>query len=162
MTWLRYVYCRFRYGAVSAALLVAVALMLGGCETLGTGSIAGGECKVMNRPPYVVQGKAAYDQNWIDNEVEGGVGACGWKRPAPRPAALDAAPARKVAAPPARRGLVARAKDRARSIWPSPSAVPSAPLPEPVPVVAEPPPPVKPRSAIDELLDPAPVRRVYP
>ncbi len=144
---------------LAAALLLAA--IVGGCDwkTFPT-SIEGGECKVMTRPPYVVQGKAAYDQNWIDNEIEGGVGACGWKRPEPRPASIDAAPVRKPAVAPAKKkGVIARAKDRVKSIWPAPSAVPSVPLPEPVvvapvPVPMAPVPVSKPRSAIDELLQP--------
>lgn len=144
------------------AILVALALPLAACVTTGGGSISGGECKVMQRPPYVVQGKAAYDQNWIDNEIEGGIGACGWKRPAARPAELDGKPARR---PAPKKGLAARIKEKAKSIWPAASTVPLAPLPrpveaEPAPKPVEAPPP--PRAAIDELLNPLPARKVYP
>jgi hypothetical protein len=157
---------------LAAIALLLAALPLAGCETMH-GSVAGSECKVMTRPPYVVEGKAAYDQNWIDNEIEGGVGACGWTRPAPRPPELDAQPARRAIAPKARRGLAARARDaikqKAATIWPAPSSVPQAPLPVPdeaVPAPAPADPPAAPRSAIDQLLNPrqplAPVRQVYP
>ena len=72
---------------VRLALLLLLAPLLGGCawQTV-KGSVAGGECKVFERPEYVVLGKRPYDQNWIDGTIEGGVGACRWKRPAPRPA----------------------------------------------------------------------------
>lgn len=142
-----------------AALL---ALPLAGCFEATRGTIAGGECKVMTRPPYVVMGKAAYDQNWIDNEIEGGVGACSWKRPAPRPAELDAQPARKAAVPKKKPGIAARLKEKAKSIWPAPSPVPQATFPTAPEPEAKPEPPPPPRAPIDELLNPQPARRVYP
>jgi hypothetical protein len=40
-------------------------------------------------PEYAVRGKTKYDQNWVDDTVESGVGGCGWQRPAARPPALD-------------------------------------------------------------------------
>lgn len=131
--------------------VLLLAALLGGCETTSTVSIAGGECKVFERPAFAVRGLARYDQSWINRQVEGGVGACGWKRPAPRPAELDAEPARKVAPAPKNRGVVARVKDAAKSIWPP---VPAAPLAPPVTAAPAAEPPPKPRSAIDELLDP--------
>lgn len=94
-------------------VLALLAAALGGCTQTLSGSVAGGESKVFERPPFVVKGKAPYDQRWIDSQIEGGVAAYGWKRPAPRPASLDAQPARK-AAPPApvkKRGVIKRIKD---------------------------------------------------
>ncbi|MDG9697880.1 hypothetical protein QC281_48405, partial [Streptomyces sp. DH17] len=72
-------------------ILITAALLLAGCESQTLkGSIAGGECRIFERPPYVVRGAKPYDQDWIDRQVEGGVGGCRWPRPAPRPAELDA------------------------------------------------------------------------
>ena len=79
------------------AIVAALALTLGGCMQTLTGSIAGGECKVFERPPYAVRGLRPYDQSWVNSQVEGGVGGCGWARPAPRPPEMDAPPARKAA-----------------------------------------------------------------
>jgi hypothetical protein len=97
------------------ALLLAGPL-LGGCLKTLTGSVAGGESQVFERPPYAVRGKTTYDQNWIDSQVEGGVAAFGWDRPAPRPPQLDAPQpsARKAAAPApaAKRTIVQRIKAR--------------------------------------------------
>jgi hypothetical protein len=74
------------------AVTLSTSAAIAGCAgTNLPGSVAGGECKVFERPPYVVKGARRYDQNWIDGNVEAGVGACGWKRPAARPAAIDTA-----------------------------------------------------------------------
>lgn len=136
------------------AVLALLAPLVAGCnQTTGGGSIAGGESKVFAAPPYVVKGKAPYDQNIIDEWVEGGVAAYGWKRPAARPAALDAKPARgKVAAVPKKKpGLIKRIKDRVTT-WPPAATAPvvDTPVP-PAPVVA---PALPPRDAVDELLNP--------
>lgn len=131
-------------------VLLLLAPLLGGCATTG-GSVAGSECKVFEPPRFAVRGRAAYDQDWIDSTIEGGIGACRWKRPAVRPASLDARPApRPAIAPAKKRGLVRKIKDR---IWP---AVPSAPAAPPaVEITAPPAPPAPPpRRAIDELLHP--------
>lgn len=130
-------------------ILVVTAAMLGGCMQTLSGSIAGGESKVFERPPYVVLGKTRYDQGWIDSQVEGGVAAFGWKRPAPRPAALDAPAGRKAAtpAPAKKRGLVKRIKDRVAA----PFTHPVAPILE-TPAAPVAPTPVKPRDPVDELL----------
>lgn len=142
----------------SALLLLAAPL--GGCLQTVTGSVAGSGCKFIERPPYAVQGRAQYDQDWIDGTIESAGGACHWKPPARRPPEIDAKPVRKMAVPIKKRGVFGRIKDRAKAsvktIWPAPSAAPQAPLPEPVvaaPVL--PPEPPKPRSAIDELLHPS-------
>lgn len=145
-----------------ALRLTAIALLglsLGGCnwQTV-SGSVAGGECKVFERPQYAVRGARPYDQNWIDNTVEGGVGGCGWKRPAARPASLDAVPGKKSkAAPPKKLGLIKRIKDRVAA----PFTAPVAPVVEvPAPPIAAAPAPPPPRDPVDELLQPSVIRRV--
>lgn len=144
--------------------LLLLAPLLGGCLQTFGGSVAGGGCKFIERPPYAVRGLRQYDQDWVDSTIEGGVGACHWKRPAPRPPALDAGPARKAAvAPPKKRGLLRRIRDRVRpAAQPdatapalSPEAPAEVPAPSPVePAAAPPAPATTPRSAIDELLHP--------
>lgn len=133
------------------SLTVIVAALLAGCQTDGVGSIAGGEAKVFERPPYVVKGKRPYDQSWIDSQIEGGVAAFGWKRPAPRPASLDVVPSSVRPAKAAKHpGLVKRIKAR---VWPTDApAVISTPVapewPTTPPAV-----PVAPRDPVDELLE---------
>ncbi|ULK98833.1 hypothetical protein [Bradyrhizobium sp. I71] len=135
--------------------IVLLGLLLAACGHGGPASIAGGECKIFEAPQYEVRGKRQYDQDWIDSQVEGGVGGCRWKRPQPRPASIDAAPAPRpaVAKPAKRRGIVARIRDRVMPAkeWPA-----AAPPIEPAPVVVPPPAPAPrpPRSAIDRLLSP--------
>lgn len=154
-------------------ILVLLAVLLGGCDPATLrGSVAGGECKIFDAPKYVVLGKRPYDQDWIDSTVEGGVGGCGWQRPVPRVAAIDAQPGQKIAAKPAKKiGLLRRIKNRvlpSKPAWPDAATPPVTPLPEPPAPVLEapdptppaPPPPPKPRSAIDELLDPTPLSGV--
>ncbi|UFW75218.1 hypothetical protein [Bradyrhizobium sp. WU425] len=135
---------------ISIVLLTA---LLGGCASRGPGSIAGGECKIFEAPPYEVRGARAYDQDWIDSQVEGGVGGCRWKRPAARPASIDAAPVRKATpAPVKRKSLVRRIRDR---VLPAKVEAPAVPL-ESVPTlpIVTPPAPRPPRSAIERLLQP--------
>ena len=150
---------------VAAILFASLLAGCGGGKTLT--SIQGGESKVFEAPPYVVKGKARYDQNWIDSQVEGGVAAFGWPRPAPRPPELDAA-GRKSGAVSAKKkqqakpSFAKRFKDRvtapfkaAPPVLVSPPII-AAPAPTPAPAP-------KPRDAVDELLDPSePVRRVRP
>jgi hypothetical protein len=107
-------------------------------------SVLGGECKVFERPEYVVRGAKRYDQNWIDGNIEAGVGGCGWKRPKPRPASFDTtSPGSAVAtspAPPVKKlSLYARAKAKllhrkpvAGSVAPREAPAAAAPLPPPV------------------------------
>ncbi|MDX3971183.1 MAG: hypothetical protein QHD01_31945 [Bradyrhizobium sp.] len=137
---------------IPIALLAAV---LAGCASRGPASIAGGECRIFEAPQYEVRGKRQYDQDWIDSQVEGGVGGCRWKRPQPRPASIDAAPAPRTASakPAKRRGIVARIRDRVMPAreWPA-AAPPIAPAPVVMPPSPAPPPP--PRSAIERLLEP--------
>lgn len=148
---------------VRIGIVCLLALGAAGCAAKGPASIAGGECKIFERPEYAVRGKRPYDQDWIDSQVEGGVGGCGWKRPAARPASFDAAPARKPApvAPPKKRTVVQRIKDRITGT-PAPAPVPyvAAPI---IPAVAAPKPAPAPRDPVDELLQPSEsVRQVYP
>lgn len=139
-------------------IILVAASMLGGCAAKGPASIAGGECKIFERPEYAVRGAKPYDQDWIDSQVEGGVGGCGWKRPAARPASIDGSPAtRHAPAPTKRPGLVSRFKDRI--IWPKPKPVPSG---VPAPEVTKPEPAPPPRNRVDELLWPSEPRMVYP
>ena len=77
------------------AILIA-AITLVGCQTVPEGSVAGGECKIVNVPTYAVRGKTSYDQGWIDDTTEAIVRGCKMARPKARPASLDAA---VVAAP---------------------------------------------------------------
>jgi len=140
------------------ASIALLALLLAGCASRGgPASIAGGECRIFEAPAYEVRGKRAYDQDWIDSQVEGGVGGCRWNRPAPRPASIDAGPPAKAAAAPAkRRGIIARIRDRVRPAnaeAPAAAAPPLEPPPAP-PVVAPAPAPRPPRSAIERLLEP--------
>ena len=144
------------------AIVAAAASLIGACQTTGVGSVRGGECKIFERPQYVVLGKRPYDQDWIDSQVEGGVGGCGWQRPKARPAALDAMPGQKAKAPTSvkKRGIIKRIKER---VW-KPKAEPVIELPEmitrgppPVPMV---PPPDPPRDPVDELLHPSVIRKV--
>jgi hypothetical protein len=136
------------------AILAALAIPLCGCETI-KGSIAGGECHVFERPEYAVKGKTQYDQNVADNFVESGVGGCNWRRPAARPASLEATSTRKPVAAAKKRNLFGRIKDRAAHPFTSRVApvVASPPVPDLVlPPMIEPPP--KPRDPVDELLHP--------
>jgi hypothetical protein len=136
-------------------LLSAVAASLAGCQTTGPASVKGGECRVFERPEYAIRGARQYDQDWVDSQIEGGVGACGWKRPAARPASLDAAPGQKVAPTfkAKKRGLIKRIKDRVVH----PFTKPVAPIVESPPVASVPAPVVQappPRDPVDELLHP--------
>lgn len=144
-------------------LLLAL-LPLGGCATAPQGSIAGGECKFLERPVYAVRGARQYDQDWIDSTIEGGVGACGWRRPAPRPAELDAPVpvprAKPVASKKSKKPLWLRMLHGLHKKKPAPQVapVPVTPIadpapPEPVAAPALPPPPAC--SAIDKLLSPS-------
>src|SRR5687768_4044296 len=77
-------------GYINLARHGTLALVLGGCAFKGPASVQGGECRIFARPEYAVAGRTSYDQDWIDGNVEAGVGGCGWKRPAARPPGLDA------------------------------------------------------------------------
>jgi hypothetical protein len=134
--------------------MLSISVAIAGCAgTNLPASVAGGECRVFERPEYVVKGARRYDQNWIDGNIEAGVGACGWKRPAARPASVDATdtipppPAPQVSR--ARRVMNAlrhpiksykahRAAKKAGSVAPAPVPV-ARPVPPPaVPTVPPP------------------------
>jgi hypothetical protein len=128
-----------------------LALVLGGCAFKGPASVQGGECRIFARPEYAVAGRTSYDQDWIDGNVEAGVGACGWKRPAARPPGLDAktakpAPHKAVKKKP---GFLARIKARVvgKPVAPVPYIVAAPP-----PVAVEPSPAPTPRDPVYELL----------
>jgi len=137
--------------------IVVLALLLAGCAVRGPASIAGGECRIFEAPKYEVRGQRDYDQDWIDSQIEGGVGGCKWRRPSPRPAAIDQAPAARPApVKPARRGIVQRIRARVLPAkeWPA-AAPPIAPTPAIVTPAPDPAPvPRPPRSAIERLLYP--------
>lgn len=142
---------------IRALIFVAVGTAIAGCQTTGPASVKGGECRIFERPEYAVLGKRQYDQDYIDGNIEAGVGGCGWKRPAKRPASFDTKPGPKAAVAPKRRGLIKRIKDRVTAPFSAPAApVAAVPVIQPV---SEPP---KPRDPVDELLSPSePPRRVY-
>lgn len=58
-----------------------LAAVLAGCGTSRVASVSGGECKVFQNPGFVVKGRSSIDQDWIDETIESGISACGWKRP---------------------------------------------------------------------------------
>lgn len=138
--------------------LLGASAWLAACQTTSTGSIAGGECRIFERPPYAVRGLRPYDQDWIDSQVEGGVGGCGWARPEPRPASVDAVGTishRDVKPTRAKRSLLSRVRSALKRKPRQPAAeVPPAPDPEPAlpppPPAQRPPPPPDP---VDQLLD---------
>lgn len=130
-----------------------MSVALAGCAgTPRPASVSEGECRVFTPPKYVVLGKTTYDQDYIDGEIEAGVGGCGFARPLPRPPELDAAPRKKHVAPLPKKKpkLIQRVKE---SIWPTTQLptiiVDGPPEPPPAPVVAAPAPPQDP---VDVLL----------
>lgn len=129
-------------------ILCAASVVLAGCATTGVGSVKGGECRLFERPQYAVKGLRRYDQDWIDGNIEAGVGGCGWKRPAARPASLDGKLPAVVKRKPPRKSIIRRIKDK---IIPKAVAKPIEPVPYIAPV-APPPSPPKPRDPVDELL----------
>lgn len=133
-------------------LLLLPIITLAGCATAPKVSVMNGECKTFERPPYAIRGLRQYDQDWIDSTIEGGVGACGWQRPAERPAELDA-PAKVTHKTHAKRKL----KPWVRFLHflhhsPKPVVAPEPVAADPVPEPPAPPPPPAPKRPIDELL----------
>jgi len=61
--------------------IVAIALLLGGCASMGPASVAGGECRVFDDPGFAVQGRRLRDAQWIGRTQEKGIQVCHWKRP---------------------------------------------------------------------------------
>jgi hypothetical protein len=149
----------------------AIVALAGCAGTSLPASVTGGECRVFPRPEYAVRGKTKYDQNWVDDTVESGVGGCKWQRPAARPPALDAAPSvgrpAVAAVPQKRASLMQRTfghlrrkvpvpRTRPGRVDPVPSETPrpASIEPEPEPEVVAAPPPPPPRAPVDELLSP--------
>lgn len=150
-------------------MFLMLPLLLAGCASGGPGSVRGGECRVFERPEFVVLGKRRYDQNWIDSNIEGGVGACGWQRPKPRPPILDR-PIRRVtvkSAPPPPKRWWQRRRDVVGSVLPlpRPPEAPQAPQiqPQPLPAVLAVPidigQPLRRLDPVDELLQARPRRQ---
>ena len=125
----------------SVLALASLSVVLAGCAGNNLpASVLGGECKIFERPPYVVLGKNTYDQDWIDGTVEAGVASCGWKRPQPRPAVkkpVRPSPVRPVSPRPVAVAPVPREKPASLSSppWLAPriesSPPPDAPVAEP-------------------------------
>lgn len=143
---------------LAAAAVLLSTVMLAGCTgTKLPASVSGSESKVFEAPPYVVCGVARYDQKWIDENIESGIGAFGWDRPKPRPAALG------PCAPPKATTAVPLPKRKPTVIQRIKARVTGAAPVEPVPYIAQPvalaPPavpvaPAKPVDPLDDLLGP--------
>lgn len=143
------------------------AFLLAGCMTTGPSSVKGGECRIFERPEYAVRGKTRYDQDWVDGNIEAGVGGCGWRRPKTRPASFDATPAQRkaTAPPPKKKTVIQRIKDRVahpftKQVEPvveSPPVPVVIPRPQPSPSA----PPPKPTDPADELLQPSKDQRRF-
>jgi len=153
---------------IFAFTLALIAFAVSGCASVVPNSIKG-SCQVFERPPYALRGKSEYDQAVADKYVESGVAACGWQRPAVRPAQLDAAPIAAAPSQPAvkpkKRGRWARIKHAVKEkIWPDApppadiltpaEASPSVVVEPPAMVAPEPSPAPPPRSKLDRLLHP--------
>lgn len=72
--------------------MAGLGISLAGCASVPDPRIAtlsNGACKAFTRPQYALKGVTEYDQAWADDYIETGVGACGWKRPEPRPKSWD-------------------------------------------------------------------------
>ncbi len=147
-----------------AAILALLAVLLAGCATNKEAftTISGGEAKVFEAPPYEVRGVTQYDQNWIDSQVEGGVAAFGWPRPAPRPAAIETRRAAQPMPLVKKPGIFKRTKAKLKKLV-SRKPADQATMPdvwpplETTPVIVQPPAP-KPaaqKAPIDELLTPS-------
>ena len=138
---------------VRLAPIGALALTVTVCGMLRRASVGGGECRVFERPEYVVLAQTPYDQNWIDSNTEAGVAACGWQRPKSRPQARGRPPeANHRTRPKQKPGLIGRFERAAAS---SASAKSSAPAT--MPTSAPPSVPAAPaasRDPIDEQLEP--------
>ena len=136
--------------------ILVLAFPLAACEWQTTkGSIAGGESKVFEAPEYVVRGVKPYDQNWIDSNIEAGIGGFGWKRPKPRPDWMDAPGTKNAPPPPKKLSFVGRIKAKVNKIKAkvtrSPKVVAPIPYINVTPTFA---PPSPPRDPVDLLLRP--------
>jgi hypothetical protein len=103
---------------VHVSMLAAAGISLAACVTDAEKVRSlDGAAAAFDAPPYAVKGKTSYDQRWIDGQVEAGVAAFGWPRPAPRPAELDvprvkAMPVKASPAPPKKKSLLDRLRGR--------------------------------------------------
>jgi hypothetical protein len=95
--------------------VIASALLLAGCFSAKKVSTKGA-CEAFPRAQYAYQGKAKEDQRFINKSIEAGVGACGFARPAPRPAhwGTHTVGNKTVLVPPApkKKGLLDRIRGR--------------------------------------------------
>ncbi len=138
--------------------ILILALPLAGCFETTKGSISGGESKVFEAPEYVVRGVKPYDQNWIDSNIEAGIGGFGWQRPKPRPEWMDAPGTKNAPPPPKNLSFIGRVKAKISKVktklTPKPKVKVVAPIPyiDTTPVFIPPPPP--PRDPVDQLLRP--------
>lgn len=75
----------------NVSITAALGILLAGCANnqFATLKSAG---QSLPQAQYRVLGKTRYDQLWIDKTIEVEVASLGHKRPAARPAALDASP----------------------------------------------------------------------
>ena len=139
---------------LSIAALFLTAALAGCAGTKRPASVAGGECRIFEAPPYEVRGQTSYDQDYIDGNVEAGIGGCGWKRPAARPPELDARPkaAKPVAHKPPKKKPSFLARVRARVTGKPVAPAPYIAVPGPASTVAEPTPTPAPRDPVYELL----------
>jgi len=64
--------------------VIPLFLLLGACASPMPAS-TDGTCDVFTAPSFVIKGQTKHDQYWIDDQIESGVAACGWKRPRGRP-----------------------------------------------------------------------------
>lgn len=98
-------------------------------------------------------GQTRYDQGWIDGNVEAGVAACRWQRPAARPESFQQQKtvAAKIIA---KRKPSLRKRIKAR-IWPAKvePVVPVPPLPKAEPALVPSDIIVRPVDPVDDLLD---------
>lgn len=142
-----------RLPALRSIVALCLTAGLAGCAGVKPpASVSKGECRVFEAPPYEVLGKTTYDQDYIDGNVEAGVGGCGWKRPAARPPELDARPkAAKPAAHKLKKKPSFLSRVRARVTGKPIEPVPYIDASPPTPVV-EPSPEPAPRDPVYELL----------
>lgn len=68
-------------------------MLLTGCaSSTRFATLTNGACSAFPAPAVQIKGRTQADQRWADETTEAGIAGCGWKRPARRPAAMDARP----------------------------------------------------------------------